>query len=98
MAEPYCHGNGPDHCCYIAGEVCPFLEENTIEGRRWVCGLLRQLGSWVRVYANTEYQNSAAAKWFTDNHPGYGCGEWPQRIGALQPLSQGGCCFTGPGG
>lgn len=51
-----CHGNGDDHCCYVEGKVCPFLEENTVEGRRWVCGLLRELGSWEAVHADPRYK------------------------------------------
>ena len=93
-----CHGNGPDHCCYIAGRVCPYLEENPVEGRRWACGLLRELGSWPKVYRSTRYRRTDAAKWFRVSFPSYGCGDWPQRIGALEGLTSAGCCFTGEGG
>ncbi len=92
-----CHGTGPDHCCYIAGEVCSYLETDTIAGRRWVCGLLRKYETWDAVYASPEYQGSPPSLWFADNHPGYGCGDWPQHIIGLE-LANAGCCFTGPGG
>ena len=50
-----CTGNSSDHCCYIAGEVCPYLEENTIPGRRWACGLLVKYGSWAAMNESPEY-------------------------------------------
>lgn len=78
-----CHGNGPDHCCTIQGVTCPYLEEGTVKGRRWACGLLRELGSWEAVYTDPRYQASAAAAYFADRHPGYGCGDWPQNIPGL---------------
>ena len=71
-----CTGNSNDHCCYLNGKVCNYLEEYSMPGRRWACGLYRQYGSWVAVY----------------NHPGYiltvkpaleamgitvDCGDWP---------------------
>jgi len=55
MAD-YCHGNGEDHCCWLNGEICQFLEENTVPGRRWACGFLRRLGSWDAVAADPIYQ------------------------------------------
>ena len=51
-----CHGNADDHCCYVDGEVCEYLEENTVPGRRWACGLLVKYGSWAAMNASPEYQ------------------------------------------
>jgi hypothetical protein len=87
-----CHGNLDDHCCYIRGEVCLYLEEGTVEGRRWSCGLFRELGSWDAVHRDARYKGSAIAAWFTQNFPGYGCGDWPQN---LEPLTfgVGRCCY-----
>jgi hypothetical protein len=56
VVVPECHGNAEEHCCYVAGEVCPYLEENTVSGRRWACGLLRRLGSWDAVNRSDEYR------------------------------------------
>lgn len=50
-----CHGNASEHCCYQAGVVCPYLEEGTVAGRRWVCGLLRRYGSWEAMNTSPEY-------------------------------------------
>lgn len=51
-----CHGrNADDHCCYINGKPCLFLEENTEVGFRWSCGLRRELGSWDAVLADPRY-------------------------------------------
>lgn len=50
-----CHGNGDDHCCWLYGEECQFLESGTVEGRRWSCGLRRELGSWEAVHDDDRY-------------------------------------------
>lgn len=52
-----CNGEGwnGDHCCYVRGEVCPYLVENRA-GRRYACGLLIKYGSWDKVNASPEYQ------------------------------------------
>lgn len=54
-----CTGRGAadgNHCCYVAGQRCRFLEENTVPGRRWVCGLRREFGSWDAVNASDDYR------------------------------------------
>ena len=88
-----CHGNGTTHCCWINGTQCPWLEENTVEGRRWVCGLYRTSGTWGRVYATPEYQNTAAAAMFSSGWPGFGCGDWPQNIPDQTASPSGKCCY-----
>lgn len=50
-----CHGNCDDNCCCFLNVICPFLEENTIEGRRWTCGLMHELGDWDLVLADERY-------------------------------------------
>ena len=60
-----CTGQGtPDgsHCCYVAGERCPFLVEN-VGGRRWACSLREVLGSWDEVHAHPGYQQLVQAEW-----------------------------------
>ena len=74
---PVCHGNADDHCCHDGGGVCVYLEENTVEGRRWACGLRRELGSWDKVHESDRYKKSKVGKWFALNHPGFGCGDYP---------------------
>lgn len=59
MSAPSCDGRGDrdgNHCCYVDGQVCEFLEENTVPGRHWVCGLRRELGDWDLVHADPRYQ------------------------------------------
>ncbi len=92
-----CTGNSTEHCCWINGVVCPYLEENTVEGRRWACGLLRKLGSWEAVYDSSEYQTSDAAAMFTAVWPGFGCGDWPQDIPGVLASPSGNCCWQGDG-
>lgn len=63
-----CHGNGEDHCCYIAGVVCSYLEENTVSGRRWACGLLVKYGTWAAMNPSPEYR-PIGTYWETINRP-----------------------------
>lgn len=92
---PFCHGNNPDHCCHL-GEygVCEYLEEYTVPGRRWACGLFRELGSWEAVYADARYRGSEAKRFMDRVFPGFGCGDWPQNIpGRLEEGGYGLCCW-----
>jgi hypothetical protein len=52
---PLCHGNTAEHCCSFWGVICPYVEENTVPGRRWACGLLRELGTWAQVERDPRY-------------------------------------------
>jgi hypothetical protein len=68
-----CQGrNLDDHCCYIKGKVCQFLEENSEPGFRWSCGLRRELGDWDKVLADPRYK-PIADSWAT----GVNCKDWP---------------------
>lgn len=85
-----CHGNGADHCCYLGKYgPCEHIEENTVPGRRWSCGLFRVLGSWEAVHADARYLKDVKPK-LEDIGLGVDCGEWPQ---ALVPLPKGRCCW-----
>ena len=68
--------NLDDHCCYLKGKVCQFLEENTEPGFRWSCGLRRELGSWDAVLADPRYQ--PIKEHFAPN--GYDCKTWPGKF------------------
>ena len=53
-----CDGRGSpdgDHCCYLAGQRCPFLVEN-VAGRRFACGLRLEYDSWEAVIRDRRYQ------------------------------------------
>jgi hypothetical protein len=63
MARTGCHGNGADHCCYLEGEPCPFLEMNTEPGRRWTCGLRHSHGSWAAAHADPGYLEHVKPVW-----------------------------------
>jgi len=73
-----CAGNNKDHCCYVNGEPCPYLEENTVEGRHWACGLRRELGNWDAVLASDRYQKAVAP---TFDPLGMNCRDWPDGTG-----------------
>lgn len=86
-----CHGNGADHCCYFRGEVCPFLEENTVPGRRWSCGLFREFGDWGMVHEDPRYELEVqplvnACEFDYD----FLCGDWPDGYEIRQ------CCYGDP--
>ena len=72
---PLCSGNSDDHCCYLNGSVCKHLEENTVPGRHWVCGLRRKLGGWDLVHSSQEYQRDVQPFW---DKFGGSCGTYPQ--------------------
>lgn len=65
--------NAADHCCYVEGRVCEFLEENSEPGFRWSCGLRRESGSWDAVLADPRYAPIQAA--FAPY--GYDCATFP---------------------
>ena len=88
-----CHGNGSDHCCWINGKVCDYLEENTVEGRRWACGLFTRYGNWPEVHQSRLY--------LTDVKPllaalgDFDCGDWPQDVLDLNNLQGAAVCCYG---
>ena len=69
-----CHGNATDHCCYVAGVECDYLERNTVPGRKWACALRRELGSWYKVHADARYLRDVRAR-LPAHIPD--CGDWP---------------------
>jgi len=73
-----CRGNADDHCCYF-GDVCQHLEENTVPGRRWACGLLRSFGSWDAVYESEEWQAVYQKSQEHGMREDFRCGDWPYR-------------------
>ena len=77
--------NNDDHCCYVAGKVCEFLEENTEPNFRWSCGLRRELGTWQKVTNDPRYLDGPGAHFSTK---GMSCGDWPD---ASKGQSCGGC-------
>jgi hypothetical protein len=71
-----CAGNGDDHCCHLGDKICIHLEENTVSGRRWACGLYRKYGSWKIVHALPEYESvrNSLRKFNIE----VDCGDWPR--------------------
>jgi len=79
-----CHGNQPEHCCWVAGQRCRYLVEN-VDGRRWACGLRAALGSWEAVHADPGYIEHVQSEW---DKLGVieSCGAWGPGTGQ--------CCFA----
>ena len=69
-----CAGNSETHCCWLDGKVCKYLEEDTVEGRHWACGLRRKLGDWDKVITSKEYRKDVAP---VLEPLGINCKDWP---------------------
>jgi hypothetical protein len=69
-----CKGNGKDHCCWMAGVPCMFLEKDTVPGRKWACGLRREYGDWDKVIASERYQLNIEPHF---GPQGINCKDWP---------------------
>jgi hypothetical protein len=80
----HCTGRGDDgnHCCYVAGKVCDYLECN-VDERNFACGLRRELGSWEAVHADPRYAPIAEVMLMGDGL----CGDWQPEPGV--------CCRKG---
>ena len=93
LSATTCTGNGEDHCCYFKGKACPELEENTVPGRRWACGLYRKTGDWDNVIASDRYKEAVQPLW--DSIPalkGMNCRDWPQNYPSVMAKGRGLCC------
>lgn len=75
MAECLAGITTEDHCCYLAGVVCPFLREDDDSQRRWVCTFREKLGSWDAVHVDEEYLNTIGPLMM--GLTGVLCGDWP---------------------
>lgn len=72
-----CLGTADDHCCYLGKwGVCPHLEEGTVEGRRFACGLVRRYGGWEKAMASPEWVRDVKPFW-DEFMPGKTCADWP---------------------
>lgn len=73
-----CLGNGDDHCCWFNGQVCEFLvvQEPDENGRKFVCSLRAELGSWDAVHADPRYAPVKARVLSLSTAPAL-CGDWP---------------------
>lgn len=90
MAKCSGRGDGGDHCCYINGVVCEFL---TYEDDLPRCGLRLEHGNWHAVHADLRWKNAPVGRWFAARHPGFGCGDWPDKIPAAIEQPGGKCCW-----
>jgi hypothetical protein len=72
----------------MGAEACQYLEEYTVPGRRWACGLYRQHGDWQKVHIDPRYLANVKPYWDTTELAGQECGEWP-RPGVSCPVCGG---------
>jgi len=68
--------NLDEHCCWVDGKVCKFLEENAEPGFRWSCGLRRELGSWDAVIKDPRYVSGILP---LHRAEGMNCRDWPKK-------------------
>ena len=78
-------GDGGDHCCYIEGKVCEFLDTSNPLGPR--CGKWDTMG-------DPEWQNAPVGLWFAKRYPGFTCIDWPQNITEVMEAGVGTCCWS----
>lgn len=73
-----CLGNLDDHCCHLGKYgVCEHLADvHPVTGRRWICTLREQLGSWERVHVDPRYLDNVKPK-LDDIGITVDCGDWP---------------------
>ena len=88
-------GNADDHCCWF-GQVCPHLEENTVSGRRWACGLHRKYGSWEAMYESEEWPLVLELAMSFGADDWYRCGNWPYEGEVCAACGDVGTCVKGP--
>lgn len=82
-----CNGRGDsgDHCCYIEGEVCQFLD---------VSGDTPRCTIWVEM-DSPKWKKAPVGKWFAKVHPGFNCHDWPQNIPkVMQKPGVNLCCWN----
>ena len=68
-------GTGKDHCCWVAGQVCPHVRPSDREGYLWDCGLRADLGSWEAVHSSEEYLCDVKPTWLRIGMK-EDCGDW----------------------
>jgi hypothetical protein len=90
-----CHGND-EHCCVYRGVDCPFLEENTVEGRRWACALYRELQDWDLVILDKRYLDEVQPLYESIGKPDWNCRDYPQNIPEVMAQFGGKCCWNKP--
>lgn len=72
-------GSGGDHCCYMEGEVCRFLD---LSGPIPRCSIFDQMPT-------PEWEEAPVGRYFARHYPGYTCRDWPQNI----PEAPNQCCW-----
>lgn len=87
-----CNGQGSngDHCCYIEGEVCEFLDDS---------GPIPRCSIWhifdpddPDEVTRLAWKRAPVGKFFARLYPGFNCKDWPQNIPAAMAGS-GRCCW-----
>lgn len=72
-----CKGDLDEHCCWLDGEQCRYLQEN-VNGRKWACSLLLKYSSWSEVNVSSEYLTDVKPKLQKIFNDDTNCGEWPR--------------------
>jgi len=82
-----CNGQGDsgDHCCYIGGVVCEFLDTK---------GAIPRCSVWDEM-DSPKWKQARVGKYFAERFPGYTCRDWPQNIPEVMEAGIGLCCWRG---
>ena len=62
-----------NHCCWINGVECPFLERGTEKGQLYSCQLRREGGSWAAAIADRRYTETPESPGNVFAKFGYDC-------------------------
>lgn len=81
-----CKSDPESHCCWIKGQICEFLTEDTR------CSLHEE---WGHLWAHPAWAAAPVGQWFAQQWPGqtYDCGDWPQNIPEVMAKGIGLCCW-----
>jgi hypothetical protein len=74
-----CSGRGADgdHCCWINGDVCQFLNVETVR-----CTIWDDIGGSV-------WQTAPVGGVYARRYPGFTCHDWPQNIPEVMNAAKG---------
>ncbi len=69
-------GTSLSHCCWIAGEQCPYVEASARPDFYYDCALRKREPDWDAVHASPEYREIVKPKLEAAGVT-VDCGDWP---------------------
>ena len=91
-----CNGAGSegDHCCYIDGHICEFLDlQNGPEPPRCSVWHIFDRDDPDEV-TRLAWKRAPIGRFFARRYPGFNCRDWPQKIPPELLEGAGLCCWS----